>query len=439
MLKFYDSGGMKGRELRIEREEWVALLISFLYFFCILASYYVMRPLREELAAEVGSSQLPWFFTATFIATIILTPIFSEMVSLWPRWVVIPLVYTFFIAGQLFFILLFIEQDFISTRLLGMMFFVWVSVFNLFVVSIFWSFMTDIWSDRQARRLFPIIGLGGVAGAIVGPILTRSLVGIIGIAPLLLVSALFLVLAVVCVLALSYWARLYGVHRYEADSEAAVGDGMFEGFKQVGFNWFIRNMAILMVLTDAIGTIAYALVIDYAGATFPNDAIARTRFAATVDLSTNTLQVIVQIILTPWLLIRYGARTVFVLCAAASATVCLCMAWSGDPYTPLIGSMPWVALVLIITRGLTHSMIQPARETLFTLVPRQLRYQGKNAVDTVVWRAGDIVSSLGINALRSLGMNVAGFGVIGALLITISGALGWKLAHRVEKDVQVDA
>lgn len=422
---------------KVEKDEWLAVGLSFVYFFAVLAAYYVVRPIREELSAAVGSTQLPWFFAATLGATLVLTPLFSWLVARWPRRIVIPLVYSFFILCQLLFVPLFAGQEVLNPRTLGLLFFVWVSVFNLFIVSVFWSFMADIWNDEQARRLFPLIALGGTLGAIVGPILTRSLVAHMGLQFLLILSAALLGVAMLCTLFLGRWARNFGAHRLEPDNEAAIGGGIFDGLKQIGTNRFIQQMALLMVLGDAIGTTAYVLVIDYAGATFP-DAIARTQFAATIDMSTNILQGIVQLTITRWLLSRLGAGDVIALAAALSVTTCLAMAFSKDPYAPLIQTMPWVAIVMIVTRSLAHGMVQPARESLYTLVPRSLRYKGKNAVDTVVWRAGDVASSLSINALRTLGTTARGFGILGAGLIAVSGLIGWHLANRVEQGEFVD-
>lgn len=423
----------KKRLIKVKPNEWYAVILSFIYFFCLLGAYYVMRPMRDQLAVEVGAAQLPWFFAATFVVTLILTPLFSYLVSRWPRRWVIPLVYLFFIVCQLFFIPLFMDPTWLSARTLGIIFFVWVSVFNLFVVSVFWSFMTDIWSDLQARRLFPIIALGGTCGAVLGPLITRSLVQVIGTPLLLVVSAVLLIVAVACVLLLGNWAHNYGTHRNEAGSEAAVGGSMLDGLKQIFFNSFIGTMAIMMLLSDAIGTTAYVLVTNYSGGAFPNDAIAQTRFAASMDLSANIIQIIVQLTITRWLLVRYGAGIVFAIFSGIVVSVSLMMAFASDPLTPVIGIMPWVAVVLIATRALSHGMIQPARETLYTLVPRTLRYKGKNAVDTVVWRAGDVVSLLSVRGLMSLGVTAGGFGVIWAALAALSGLIGWRLANRVEK------
>ena len=404
------------QQMMIKAEEWYAVFLSFVYFFCVLGSYYVLRPIRDQLAVEVGSAQLPWFFAATFVVTLVLTPMFSWLVSLLPRRVLLPLVYLLFIGCQMVFIFLFNNHDFFALRILGLVFFVYVSVFNLFVVSVFWSFMTDIWNDMQARRLFPIIAMGGTTGAILGPVITGTLVDVIGLSFLLVVSAALLFVAVVCILLLGNWANQYGVHRLEAGNAAAIEGGMLDGLKQIFINPFICTISLMMLLSDAIGTIAYVLVTDYSGAAFPNDVIAQTRFAAYMDLSANIIQIFVQLTVTRWLLIHYGAGLVFLICAGIVVLTSLATGLVNDPFTPMVGIMPPVAFVMIITRSLSHGMILPARETLYTLVPRSVRYKGKNAVDTVVWRAGDILSILSIKAFRSLGVNVAGFGVIWAAL-----------------------
>jgi len=414
---------------RVHSREVPAVAISFAYFFCVLAAYYVMRPVREQLAAAVGSTQLPWFFGATFVATLLLTPLFAWLAARFPRRVLVPLVNLFFIACLLGFVPLFGNQGLLSPRALGILFFVWVSVFNLFVVSVFWSFMSDIWDERQARRLFPIIGLGGTAGAIAGPALTRSLVGVIGVAPLLVVSALLLGLALLCVAWLGHWSRLHGARRTVAD-EAAIGGGMFDGLRQVFGHPFMRSMALLMLLGDAIGTVNYALVTDYSGATY-HDAVSRTRFAANIDLATNILQVVVQLTLTRWMLVRYGAAAPIATWAGATVLVLVLVM-----LTPAIGlggiMLPTVAIALIVSRGLSYGMQSPARESLFTFVPRSLRYKGKNAVDTAVWRFGDVVVASSMNLLRSVGMATGGFAALGAVAAAASGWIGFRLARRVE-------
>ncbi|HVV98614.1 MAG TPA: MFS transporter, partial [Rhodanobacteraceae bacterium] len=144
----------------IQRHEWFAVSVAFAYFFLVLAAYYVIRPVRDQLSAAVGSTSLPMFYAATFVATLALTPVFGALVARFPRRTFVPIVYLFFIAGMLAFIPAFRMQDAIGARLLGSAFFVWVSVFNLFVVAVFWSFMADLFDAEQAHRLFPVITLG---------------------------------------------------------------------------------------------------------------------------------------------------------------------------------------------------------------------------------------------------------------------------------------
>lgn len=446
-------------EQRVQGGEWRAVAISFVYFFSVLAAYYVMRPVREQLSAAVGSTQLPWFFAATFVATLALTPVFAWLVSRWPRPVVVPVVYVFFIACLLAFIPLFVDPALLAPRTLGIVFFVWVSVFNLFVVSVFWSFMADIWSDAQARRLFPLIATGGAVGAIVGPLLTSALVGAIGVASLLLVSAGLLGIALMCVFMLGAWARTHGERRHDRAHEAAVGGGMFDGLKQIFSDPFIRNMALLMLLGDGIGTLVYALYIDNLGQTFAagadrsqfyelimriygwvpwNDAVvptaaqARTFTASLVDLSTNILQLVLQVTVTRWLLRRHGAGPVIGVWAVGSVVVLLALAILGNVSIALLGGLTLAVLALIVTRSGAYGLVQPARESLYTRVPRDLRYKGKNAVDTAVWRAGDVMVALSMNALRSVGVGAAGLGMLGALAAAVSGWIGWRLAKRVE-------
>ena len=194
----------------------------------------------------------------------------------------------------------------------------------------------------------------------------------------------------------------------------------------------MRSMALLMLLGDAIGTINYALITDYSGAMF-HDAISRTRFAANIDLATNLLQVAVQLTLTRWLLVRHGAAWPIAIWAGMTVLSLLLVM-----VTPVVGlpmgiTLPTVAVALIVSRGLSYGMQGPARESLFTFVPRSLRYKGKNAVDTAVWRFGDVVVASSMNLLRTVGVAVGGFAALGALAAAASGTIGWRLAHRVER------
>lgn len=412
---------------RVQRGEWPALFVSLGYFFCVLTAYYVIRPVREQLVGAVGSMQLPWFYGATFVVTLALTPLFAGLVSRWPRRVMVPVVYGVFVACLLGFVPFFADPTLLGARTLGIVFFVWVSVFNLFVVSVFWIFMSDVWNPMQARRLFPIIALAGTLGSLVGPALTRSLVDVIGVASLLLVSAGLLSAATLLSMLVGRWARDH--RRTGGLDDAPLGGGMLDGLKQIFATPFMRYMALLLILSDGIGGVNYALLADYAKETLADDA-ARTGFFATVDLVTNAVIISLQALITWWLLPLLGPGRILTVWASISMLALGLVIVSNDPYAPLLGALPAVAVATIVSRALAYGMAEPARHSLFTQVPRNERYKGQNAVDTAVWRFGDLLVALLMNAGRVAGVGVAGFAAFGAGAAALAAGIGWRLSRR---------
>ena len=177
--------------------ERAAALWSFAYFFTLLAGYYVLRPLRDQMGIAGGVKNLPWLFTATFVSLLVAQPLYGALVARLPRVRFIPVVYHFFVANLALFWLLLIFD--IETVIVARVFFVWVSVFNLFAVAVFWSFMADLFTSEQGKRLFGFIGAGGTAGALLGPVITIWLSVPLGPVNLLIAAAVFLELAVLCV------------------------------------------------------------------------------------------------------------------------------------------------------------------------------------------------------------------------------------------------
>ena len=406
-------------------EERAALAISFVYFFCVLASYYLLRPLRDQFGAAVGSTNLWQFWTGTFIATLALTPVFGWLVARYPREKFIPLVYGFFILCLLAFVPAFRAQDSIGPRLLGIIFYIWVSVFNLFVVSVFWSFMADLFDSGQSRRLFPIIALGGTAGSIAGPLIASAL-------PLELVlfaSIAMLVVVIGCVWALSRWSRRHpNPERRLAETEI-IGGNWWAGLRQTFTSPFLRRMAALMLLGDAIGTVGYALVSDYAGAHFA-DREARKNFYAHVDLATNVLVILFQAGVARWVLVRFGLGVGLVLPALMNVVVLVSVALIGDPA---------VVAMLVITRAGTYGLFKPAADALYTRVDRESRYKGKNVIDTAVWRFGDVLVSGGMAILKPLAIGVAGYALMSSCAAAMSSWFGWRAAHSRELAPEPDA
>lgn len=393
--------------------------LSGLAFFLLLTSYYIIRPVRDQLSGAVGSRLLPLFFAATFVVMLLITPVFGMLVARFSRRKLLAWSYSFFVLCLIAFVPAFMAQQQIGARTLGVVFYVWVSVFNLFVVSLFWSFMADIFSAAAARRAFPLIALGGMAGAIFGPVLTGVLVSTIGVAPLLAVSATALVMALGVILLLS--ARHDLRHGPEREAQA-IGGSLWAGVKELWARPFLRYMAVLMLLGDGIGTLAYALMADYTKAHYPSIE-GRTAFYNSLDLYTNLLGAVLQLTATRWLMIKRNATWALVLPALVNGLLLLGVAVFGVGQISVLGvSVALLTVVLVTTRGFAYGMTKPAVDSLYTRVPREARYKGKNFVETAVWRFGDVLITTGVSAMGALGVGLGAIGLIGT---GISGLSAW--------------
>jgi ATP/ADP translocase len=403
--------------------EGTSLALSVIAFFFVMTSYYVLRPLRDQLVGATGSSSLPWFYGVVLVVMLALTPVFGWLVARFPRKRVVAVSYLSFVVCLVAFIPAFVAQDRIGAKNLGVVFFVWVSVFNLFVVSLFWSYMADIYRSMRARLVFPFIAFGGMGGALLGPLVTRLLVQRIGVPAMLVVSAVGLLMALGALLSLS--PRRDGEHAGAA-TESPVGGSILGGAKAAFAQPFLRYMAVLMLLSDGIGTLAYALVADYAKAHFVDNA-ARTAFYADMDLWVNGIGAALQLTLTPLILRGAGAVWAMVLPSLANFILLAVLAWLGPVEFGLAGhAVPLIAVVMVGSRAMTYGMTKPASDSLYTRVPREARYKGKNFIETAVWRFGDLLVTTTLTAARSAGIGIATIGIVCAGL----AALATEIARR---------
>jgi len=406
-------------------DERTALTLATLAFFFIMAGYYIIRPVRDQLGGALGSQSLPLFYAIVFGVMLLLTPVFGWLVARFSRRRLLVWSYSFFIACLLAFVPAFLAQDRIGAHALGVVFYVWVSVFNLFVVSLFWSFMADIFASAQARRVFPLIALGGMGGAIFGPLLTKLLVQVLGVAPLLAVSAAALGAALALVVRLSVRDEQAGGGR----ELPAIGGSLWAGARELWSRPFLRYMAMLMVLGDGIGTLAYALMADYAKVHFA-DKVTRTAFYNDLDLATNVFGALLQLTLTRWLLVRFGAGWGLVLPALVNVALLLAIGVSGTGGAVVWSAgIPLLSLMLVATRGFAYGMTKPAVDALYTRVPRETRYKGKNFVETAVWRFGDVLVTSGVSLLGLLGVGIGGFGLIGTGVAAVATWVARRAGH----------
>jgi ATP:ADP antiporter, AAA family len=403
--------------------EGAILALSIIAFFFVMTSYYVLRPLRDQLVGAVGSSSLPWFYAVVLVTMLALTPVFGWLVARFPGRRVVATSYLAFITCMVAFIPAFVAQDTIGAKTLGVVFFVWVSVFNLFVVSLFWSFMADIFRSRHARLVFPFIAFGGMGGALLGPLITRLLVERIGVPSMLVISAIALLAALGALMVLS--SRQDGAETVRSE---AVGGSILEGAKSAFTQPFLRYMAILMLLSDGIGTMAYALVADYAKAHFIDNA-GRTAFYASMDLWVNGLGAAIQLTLTPLLLRGLGAVWAMVVPSMVNFVLLALLVVLGPADIGVMGyTVPLIAIVMIGSRGMTYGMIKPASDSLYTRMPREARYKGKNFIETAVWRFGDLAVTSALTAARMAGVGISTIGLVCAGVAAIATEIARRAA-----------
>ncbi|MBI5067154.1 MAG: MFS transporter [Deltaproteobacteria bacterium] len=408
--------GLLRRVVRVEPGEGSALGWSFAYFFSLLAAWYVLRPVREEMGIQGGLERLPWAFTAVFLVMLAAVPAFSALVARVPRSRAIPAVYGFFLVNLLAFWALLGAGG--GRPWLAGTFFVWASVFNLFVVSVFWSYMADLWDPAQGKRLFGFISAGGSAGAVAGPALARLLVSAVGVRGLLLVAAGLLALATLCAGRLSRWA--HHARGGAAGSGAALGGGPFSGFAEVARSSYLLALAGHMLLITSSGTVLYLLQQRLVAGAFQSP-VERTAFFATVDLVVNVASLAVQAFATGPAFAALGVGVGLLLHPALSVVGLLAVAAS-----PTLGL---VAALGGLRRVVHYGLERPAREVLFTVLTREEKYKAKSFIDTVLYRAGDALGGWGWKALGGLGLALSA-----SALSALPLALAWlAVAHYLRR------
>jgi len=361
------------RVLRAQPGELPAVAWSFAYFFLLLCSYYILRPVRDALAVEVGTDALQWLFTATFVTMLAIVPLFGWLCARLSRAKLLPAVYGFFTLNLIIF----------SLHMPPTVFFVWLSVFNLFVVSVFWSFMSDIFDTPQAARLYGAIAAGGSCGAIAGPLMAASLSIKMGHSGLLLLSAALLSLTIPCIAMLARWARAHP-RPDDARPEAPLGGSILAGVRAALSSPFLLAICGYLLCYTALSTALYFQQVAIVKEAVP-DMAERTRLFASIDLTVNTLTLVLQIFAFSRLTALLGPGWLLALMPLVSIAGFL---WLGA--TPTLAAL----IAFGVTRRVGEFAIsKPAREALFTVVPREDRYKAKNFIDTVVYRGGDAASA----------------------------------------------
>jgi AAA family ATP:ADP antiporter len=406
------------RLLRAKPGEERAVGLAFAYFFMLLCAYSMLRPLREAMASSFVDD-LFWIYAATFAAMLVLTPFFGALVSRVRKSLLLPATYGFFAANLAVFYLLFKLAP--ESRALATSFFVWLSAFNMFVVSVFWSFMADVFRDEEAKRLFGPIAAGGGTGAILGPVLMQFLAPRIGVDAVVGLAMLFLLGTLPCIRGLARWAeaRHGGFAPPPGVPGARIGGGILSGFLILVRSPYLLGIFAIIALGSIAAAFMYNELLRLAGESYP-ELGSRARYFGRLDFAVNLTAWLFQGVVVGWLIRRFELSGALVTVPIAALLSFLALAASP------------VLLVLaagqVLRRGGEYGIAKPSREVLFTVVDAETKYKAKNFIDTVMQRGSDLVGIGLVTLAHAAGIGLVGYAWIGVALmipaIVVSLGLG---------------
>jgi AAA family ATP:ADP antiporter len=409
-------------------QERAAAFWSFAYFFALLAGYYVLRPLRDQMGIAGGVKALPWLFTATFVTLLVSQPVYGALVAKLPRHLFIAIVYHFFVANLVLFWLLLMLG--IAPVIVARVFFVWVSVFSLFAVAVFWSFMADLFTAEQGKRLFGFIGAGGTAGGLLGPMITIGLSVPLGPVNLLIVAAVLLELAVLCVYRLDRAAMGSSGVRPEP---RRVGGSAFAALPELFRSPYLLGVAGWVSLLSFCATITYFAQANIVSANV-HGAGEQTRIFAGIDLAVGLLSLVTQLFATGQVLRRLGTGF-----AAAALPAVYVVGFAA------LFSAPTLAVVIglqVVQRWMNFAVANPARQVFFTVLDREEKYKAKNLIDVVIYRGSDALYGWVFDSLQALGLKLGGIALVALPLaagwLALSTALGRAQESRAATLVPTD-
>jgi ATP:ADP antiporter, AAA family len=406
----------------VEPAEVKAVLISFVYFFFLMASYFILRPLRDTMGTIYGVDHLQELFTGTFIVSFIVAPLYAGFASRIRLATFLPWVYGVIALSMVGFYFAFAAHE--NSRWLAAAFYIWLSTFNLLTISVFWSMMADIFSSPQAKRLFGFIAAGGTVGTIAAPAFIAFFVKTLGTDMLLLISGGGFLITAFLVRVLEAEKRKFaalGVQAQRTSLDKKLGGNPFDGFVLLFKSPYLLMIALFLLLMTWISTVMYFQLGDLISHQFASKA-ARTQAYATIDLATNSIAVLIQLFGTGRFIKRFGVTTGLLINPVIMVLAFLCVAFS--PVLLVLGS------VQVVRRFAEYAVAKPSRDMLFTVVDQQAKYKAKNVIDTVVYRFGDLTSSWLSHVILPFG--VAGLAIFGAVISLIWFPIAWKLGKRYE-------
>jgi ATP:ADP antiporter, AAA family len=395
----------------VKPNELRALWLGFAFHFIILMAYYVVKPIRDSIAASGRLETLPWMFTATLIVMLFANVIYAAIVARMERRKFIPFAYAFFILVLILFFLLMRTGSPAQQLWTGRAFYVWVSVFNLFNTAIFWAFMTDLFTVEQGKRLYAFIAVGGTVGAITGAYITKHLIRDLGQANLVAVSAAMF--AIVCVL-VGFFPRTYTGHTEAAPAkEEKIGGTAWSGITHIARSPYLFGLAAVILLYTITSTWAYFQQTTLAGEVLKTPA-DRTVFSSNLEIWVNSITLAIQVFLTGRFLKWFGI--------AFTLTALPFLSMLGFGAMAIAPSLGMLALFQVIRRAGAYALMRPSREILFTVLKREDKYKVKGVTDTLGYRIGD---QLGAWSYGGLGANWLHMSLNAISWIAVPVTAGW--------------
>jgi len=415
-----------------ERAEISAALAGAGYGFCLMAAYYMLRPVRDAMGIAGGVENLKHLFLLSFGATLIVVPLYGWACTHLSRSHFVPWVSLLLVAMVAGFYLLFREAGDEPAAWVAQSFFVWVGVFNLFVLSVYWSFMADLFSAAQARRLFGFLAAGGSSGALAGPAITALLVERLGIDSLLLCAGGLLLMTVGLVQYLLHWERVSPASPQKPLSgpmltDEPIGGNPLAGISLLAKSPYLLGIALFVLLFTAVGTFMYMHQAELLRDSLSTSA-ERTRILAAMDLAVNALCIPLQLFATGRLVTRFGLAAVLVAVPVFMVGGFLAIATA-----PVLLTL---VAVQVLRRAGDYAITRPGRELLFTALPKESRFKAKNVIDTVVYRGGDAANAWLHALLGSLGLGLAGIATVGALIAAVWAGIAWRVGGTFSRVVE---
>jgi len=408
---------------KIEASEAKAVLCSFLFVVVLMSAYYILRPVRDAMASDWTDAEVSWLWTLNFFISTAVVAVYGIAVSRFRFRLLVPAMYAIFALTFVVFYLL--ASTAADRTLVDKSFYVWVSVFSLFHISVFWSFMSDLFSKEQAGRLFSIIAAGASVGGLVGPSIPSFFSASLGTDNLMLIASLMLLIPIPIIFYLQS-LKVSDLDNKEPELQAprgAIGGNPFAGFKMFFSNPYLLAIGLFIFLYTGISSFVYFELKNLLSALSRPE---RTAVWAQMDLAVNILSIATGLFATSRIVGKFGMPTTIAL-----VPVMICVGLLILAVSPFLGA---VVALQVIRRAGNYAVTRPAREMLFTRVDRETRFKAKPVIDIVAYRGGDMLMAWLFTGLtQGLGLGLAAVALVGAGIAALWSLVGIYLGRWFEQ------